>query len=116
MLSAKTLPKAKSQEVFDHVANHLLTQKQKSLSQGSTFCRYRTLKLRCAAGCLFTDDEYDKDFEGCSWLELADNGSVPKKHAALIQQLQNIHDDIPVSSWKTKLNELAKKRKLKEIA
>lgn len=68
MITLKTLPNASAQQVFDQVAAHLLTQKEKA-KQFNT-CKYRVEHrdkvLKCAAGCLIGDDEYEGCFEGTS--------------------------------------------------
>ena len=66
MITLKTLGKATAQEVFDQVATHLLTQNERSLDGAS--CSYRNCDgLKCAAGCLISDDEYDNQMEGIDW-------------------------------------------------
>ena len=67
MITLKTLPQATAQDVFDHVTQHLLKQGKRSVSSTGA-CQYRTEQaegvLKCAAGCLITDDEYNSKFEG----------------------------------------------------
>lgn len=108
MITLKTLNKSTGQEVFDQVAKHLLTQKTQS-KIGSKF-RYRgDLGLKCAAGCLIADDEYRPEFEGKIWGTLTYEYTpvFPKKHRALIQQLQNIHDSHRPTDWESSLQKLA---------
>lgn len=113
-ITLKTLPEATEQEVFDFVATHLLTQKQKSIlphydDTGSNGCRYKMENgLKCAAGCLIADDEYDEKFELKSWssLSLVYN-LVPNNHRHLIISLQRIHDGTDVKFWYNHLFELA---------
>lgn len=114
MLSLKTLPQATAQEVFDHVARHLLTQNEKAVASDG-HCRYREGKLRCAAGCLITDDEYCPAFERYSWGQLAGNRDVPQMHVNLIQDLQAVHDDESPSAWVEYLNIVARYHTLKGV-
>ncbi len=114
MITLKTLPQATTQEVFDQVARHLLTQNQKSM--GSDRCLYRGPNgLKCAAGCLIGDDEYDPLFDSLTssltstgWGSLVNNNLVPKDHQELIVELQQVHDQLQVhSNWRDDLINLA---------
>ena len=112
-ITLKTLPQSTAQQVFDHVAIHLLFQNERSEASpeyvvSDTLCYYRNGKLACAAGCLIADDEYDFSFEQHTWRMLVNDKLVPSAHQDLIEQLQNIHDHEPVHSWRKSLQELAK--------
>jgi hypothetical protein len=104
-----TLPES-AQEVFDKVANHLLTQNQRcaiiNYSSGLT-CKYRLNGMSCAAGCLIPDDCYHIDMEGDTWEGLIDAGFVEARHSDLIIALQNLHDRDDVEDWNTGLIEIA---------
>lgn len=104
MITLKTLPEATSQQVFDQVAVHLLKQNATSeLHSGD--CAYRGLNgLKCAAGCLISDDEYKQDFEGCRWNDIAGKGS---NHFDLIRELQVLHDFYEPVYWREKLSFIA---------
>lgn len=111
-ITLKNLHLATEQEVFDQVANHLLTQKRKS-KDGEILCKYRDSKgNKCAAGCLISDKEYDETMEKISWTQLAKNGTVPHYHGVLIRDLQIVHDDEYPSRWKSALKRVAKKYRL----
>jgi hypothetical protein len=84
-ISLKSLPFATSQEVFDQVAYHLLTQNLKASSGG--ICQYKFGKLKYAAGCLISEDEYKEEFEGNVWGILVDRKLVPRNHLELIKKL-----------------------------
>jgi len=102
------LHEATEQEVFDQVAKHLLTQKKRSTDSANENCQYRgDGGLMCAAGCLITDSEYNRNMEGASWDTLVEGGHVPRAHIQLIQTLQEIHDHTPVNNWYTSLKMLA---------
>lgn len=108
MINLKTLPEATAQEVFDQVAKHLLTQMRKSFRsfKGAEYCVYRGDDgLKCAAGCLIADDEYDESsMERRSWYGI---GAVPNDHSDLIRELQIVHDECDVSIWAERLNYVA---------
>lgn len=111
MITLKTLPTATPQEVFDHVVNHLFVQGKQSLYYAPDefpCCMYRNPEgLKCAAGCLIADEEYDKSFERRPWQDLIDKGLVPKEHHELIKILQDIHDnDLDFKHYKESLNNL----------
>ena len=94
------------QEVFDTVKEHLLTQNQRSID--GTLCKYRgPMGLKCAAGILIDDEDYDTGMEGEMWLNLVSIYSIPDRHSGLIAQLQFIHDNIEIENWSSELKELA---------
>lgn len=103
------------QQIFDHVANHLLTQNRKAIEAPINACRYRVEEadgtvLKCAAGCLITDEEYaarhvDR-LEGNGWATLYDElgltGGQNQMH--FIYELQRIHDRTDnVAEWPNRL-------------
>ena len=110
MITLKTLPQATAQEVFDQITQHLLKQ-GKAARSGTGACRYRVETqgeiLKCAAGCLIADDEYNSKFEGESWRKLASLQAVPSYHEDLITSLQKMHDAYLVSEWPERLRQLA---------
>lgn len=124
MITLKTLPQASAQEVFDQVKNHLLSQNKKCGEKGSSLfqdvdCYYRLFDgelkqtLKCAAGCLISDNEYEEKFEKNSWEELIDEFGFPTKHKLLIGELQMIHDIHDVQEWEESLKKTAIKFNLK---
>lgn len=113
VITLATLPTATEQEVFDHVAYHLLTQNEPAMD--GKFCVYRTDDgKKCAAGCLIAPLEYDRDWEARAWDTLVDHGKVPCEHEVLIADLQSQHDKaahLTVDEWRDDLP-----RRLREIA
>jgi hypothetical protein len=108
MITLATLPKATAQQVFNQVKRHLLKQGKRSTING-TSCRYRGDKdTKCAAGCLMSDKEYKRSFEGHGWRHLVDKGEVPNTHKSLIVDLQGIHDGRSPSNWENDLRSYAK--------
>lgn len=102
-----------NQEIFDHVATHLITQGQQSKAEGSSSCLYRApLGLMCAAGCVIPDSVYDSNLERCSVMRLMGRVNYPNEsdshsplspyqrqyllrltpHQDLLSALQQIHD------------------------
>ena len=110
MITLKTLPQATAQEVFDQITQHLLQQGKASQTINGA-CRYKleepTRTLKCAAGCLIADNEYNSKFEGESWRKLASLQAVPSYHEDLITSLQKMHDTCLVSEWPERLRQLA---------
>ena len=102
MITLKTLPQATAQEVFDQITAHLLKQ-GKAARSGTGACRYRVETqgeiLKCAAGCLIADDEYNHLFENIAWHDLVNDGKVPGQHAQLIWQFQWMHDRELPEDW-----------------
>lgn len=112
MITIATLPNHTDQEVFDYIANHLLSQGEKCQDfddDTSPICVYRNSDNQsCAAGCLFGPGEYKPSHEGNNWAGLRDKGIVPGFHCGLIAALQRIHDNRPAFEWYKELNQLAK--------
>lgn len=105
MITLKTLPEATAQQVFDQVKAHLLEQMTKSITSQAT-CHYHLNDLRCAAGCLITEDEYKPEMEGNTWKKLVQRKLVPPNHQELITRLQIIHDDFPPEYWETLMDDM----------
>lgn len=128
-ITLATLHTATAQEVFDQVATHLLTQAKRSNTTDG-MCAYRGVNgLKCAAGALIADDEYDERIEGVSWArlvssELDENGNpmpvTPEAHCDLIQDLQALHDALAFNAtqkeariiWSDLLRKLAENYEL----
>jgi len=112
MISLNSLNQATKQEVFDHVARHLLTQKERSIIEGQVeACAYLGIGgLKCAAGCLITTEEYAKynfaELEGDGWQSISDDLNL--EHGNLISRLQDIHDTYDPDEWKKGLHYAAK--------
>lgn len=99
--------------MFDQVSNHLLSQLEFSYSNTDAHCVYHHPDGRmCAAGCLISHDEYKPMMEGSGWLELVDEGVVPRHHCELIMSLQRIHDKEDVVDWNRSLRRLSEDRGL----
>jgi hypothetical protein len=86
---------ASKQEVFDHVAHHLLTQGIPAKHYG--FCKYKTEDgLTCAVGCCISPEQYDPRMEGQSIAVLAarfPHLGIPPNLVMLLTDLQEAHDD-----------------------
>lgn len=109
VITLANLAESTPMEVFQFIENHLLTQNAKSRRFKKRICYYRgDNDLKCAAGCLISDDEYTPQFEENNWSTLIRKRQVPAAHSKLIRELQLIHDDVPVDSWKHHLDLLRK--------
>ena len=100
----------KAQTVFNKVARHLLTQKERCANSDN--CLYRSKNgLKCAAGCLIPDEQYEaiKDKEGKNWRHLVLHRLVSSSHMNLIELLQDTHDDDSPEEWKQSLCRIATK-------
>jgi hypothetical protein len=108
------------QNIFNHVALHLMNQKKKAMAANGQ-CRYRTTDgLRCAVGCLIPEDEYDEHIEESTLNDLI-NQKRPHlsptlerliyssdKSYNLLSDLQLLHDESNSRNWESNLKELAK--------
>lgn len=109
IITLANLAESTPMEVFQFIEHHLLTQNAKSTKFKKRICYYRgDNDLKCAAGCLISDDEYTPKFEANNWSTLVRKRQVPAAHSKLLRELQLIHDDIPVNSWKHHLDLLRK--------
>lgn len=119
----------KTQEMFDKVVTHLLTQKARSLGPGPTgamwamlmqsggsTCLYRNDEgLKCAAGCLIPEDKYHPSMETVSveglpfFQDLCEDGD---KQLALLRKCQEVHDQIEIPDWEMTIKYLAAVYKL----
>jgi len=106
----ETFNAATPQDVFDFVAHHLLTQNEKSI-RGNR-CKYKSQgNLKCAAGCLISEDNYDTGFEGVAWDRVSDKLGLIN-HWRLVRDLQHVHDGTRVQKWKNELTNFANFRGL----
>ena len=99
-----------TQEVFNKVAEHLLTQKTAAIDTDSGYCAYRAPDGKmCAVGCLISDEEYKPEFERDSIRRIINKGFLPalKEHESLLVELQIIHDSESEFLWKAKLIEVS---------
>jgi len=111
--------KMSAQQVFDHVAEHLLTQGVKSIDiedEGEEpICLYRAENLACAVGCLIPNSLYVPEMEKKNVATLLVIFSCLKylqPHEKLLFALQSIHDNKRSYSWSEALKELAEEYKL----
>jgi len=109
VITLANLAESTPMEVFQFIEHHLLTQNAKSMGYESGICYYHgDYDLKCAAGCLISDDEYSPRFEGNNWNTLVQKMLVPAAHNELIRELQYIHDNAPVKNWRHHLDLLRK--------
>lgn len=118
-ITLATLNTATAQEVYDQVVAHLRKQQARSVGfklhgVDGTACAYRgDGGMMCAAGCLISDEEYDREaMEGYPWDILVDRQKVPSAHERLIQELQTIHDVSSVEKWEMKFEKTARDHRL----
>lgn len=113
-----------TQEVFDKVVKHLLTQGKKS-DDKAMGCRYRHHGLKCAVGALIKDKFYGFDLEGIPLSLLGENDANPvweacvlsgvknnSKNEFLLVECQRIHDSLDPIQWEADLRDLAEKLQL----
>lgn len=92
------------QQAFDTTVAHILTQGVPAISKpekGPTTCMYKTESgLKCAAGCLISDEDYatyQDVIEGIGFTDVAAKipalQSLSPETLALIKLVQNAHDD-----------------------
>lgn len=87
------------QEIFTTVYNHLIKQGERAVDMNDT-CVYRANNgLKCAIGCLITDDAYDPKIEGVGvdaeeviTAIRKSHISTSKKSLEFLEVLQEAHD------------------------
>jgi hypothetical protein len=110
MITLTTLHAATPQQVFDQVVAHLREQNAQAVMERGTetVCQYRTPDgLKCAVGCLISDDEYHPRMEGeGSTVVLVDwerehpkDPPIDDVVVRLLDQLQRVHDRGTTSTW-----------------
>lgn len=109
-ITLANLATATQEDIFYQVQDHLLEQKERSVRENGTMCLYKNEKgLKCAAGCLISEEEYKESFEDNTWEDLVKAGLVPIDHMQLIRKLQLLHDK-PIgddcSNWPEGLEEI----------
>ena len=105
------------QTIFNRVAAHLLAQGRPSMRDNEEECAYRgENNLRCALGCLIDDAHYREEIEGYTIREECVAQAVKKslglhyiteRTAALLSDLQALHDLTPPEEWRDALKALA---------
>jgi hypothetical protein len=118
-----------NQEVFDAVVTHLRMQGRKSIdpflitkeSEVGAGCFYRGPDgLKCAAGCLITDEEYRPWMEGYAINCIINNhtpyhmGETPRSlmerlqdRERIVAELQQCHDHFSPEEWETHFQQIA---------
>ena len=111
------------QEIFDKVANHLITQNRKSIDDSGNYdCVYRAYNGdMCAVGCLITDSHYNPDMEGESVYDgqvmqaLSDSLEISIDYLKvnkspvieMLSELQHAHDYLDPEEWRADLVRVA---------
>lgn len=111
-VSLSTLNECTKQEIFDKVADHLLTQMKRCADKNDLGASYRCDGLTSAIGCLMTDLEYQETFEGRDWTTLVHSGIVPADHEKFLAALQFLHDLTEPEDWGYWLSVVAKRHGL----
>ena len=100
------------QQVFDQIAEHLLTQSSKSRqtienSGCSSRCAYRGDEgAKCAIGVLIPDEEYRGDMESKAVYSVVTQFYgllLDEKVTNFLQMFQGIHDSYDVCAWQRAL-------------
>jgi hypothetical protein len=96
IITLANLHEATKQDIFNQVARHLITQNHRSVDEKG-YCKYRSGNLKCAAGCLISDEEYtplmdSEKSQGTGWIDLVHEGLVPRDNMHFIRLLQVLHD------------------------
>lgn len=139
MSEAQTAAAPTDREIFERVKTHLLTQNKQAKvvtsDDRNSLCRYRDpAGLKCAVGCLITDEAYDPLMESASvphahdgvwsWQVYSSNPAapepierlakalnascVPARHSTynMLCDLQAVHDDNEPEQWSRMLRDM----------
>ncbi len=100
------------QEIFNQVADHLLTQKKKSRDPKTKSCQYRGPNgLKCAVGGILADHEVPFGANNYTVYSI-DLPDRLRGRVDFLRALQVVHDQNKPSRWIEKLSAFAKKHKL----
>ena len=102
-------------EIFDRVKTHLLAQGE--TANDNTMCVYHSQSgLKCAVGCLITEDAYREAFEGRAVADepvrraLEASGiNTDNNTISMLTNLQSIHDYEAPDDWEHALDNLETK-------
>ena len=117
-------------ELFNRVKAHLLEQGERAhrASQLEGFDHYKCWYhlpsgLKCAVGCLITDELYHPDMEGSTIVDeplysgLIDSGiDMGGKAVSILRKLQNVHDHVDPSEWSEAIDRVEVQLMRKRIA
>ena len=105
-------------EIFDKVKTHLLAQGERAL-EGSMCVYHAQSGLKCAVGCLITEEAYSEALEGDTIDTADDLGlraaleasgiSLDRTTINMLFRLQSIHDEIGANRWGHALDNLEAK-------
>jgi len=108
-------------QTFDKVKKHLLKQGERSMKADDSICVYHSKEgLKCAVGCLISEEDYKRSFEqksvfdlerklGTKKLETILNMKISDESIMMLFDLQAVHDDVPPKQWEKKLKQLEKR-------
>jgi hypothetical protein len=103
------------QAVYDKVKAHLLAQNARAMDHEET-CLYRgPYGLKCAIGCLISDEAYYSDLEMLTPSDTPVQRALAKSGVKIedeedelfLTRLQQVHDLWPVRDWASRLANLA---------
>lgn len=101
-----------NQEIFDKVKAHLLGQGARCTDEVNK-CMYRSGSMRCAIGCLITDENYRQSIEGHGIkhgeTHKAVFNSIGVFDSGLLVALQDVHDDHSPVDWPAQLKKVAER-------
>jgi len=112
-MNIEALSAHSAQEVFDYIVGALLKQKAKSQSADKCGLLHGPNGLKCPGGWLLSKPQVKDIGERYAiWSQLVSAGLVPHDHCNLIQDLQRVHDLMPVYKWRENFKRVADKHGL----
>lgn len=108
------------QDLFNHVARHLIRQNEQSRGGVGDTCMYRNGRgLSCAIGCCINGENYRPSFEGKAFsggiyiaVEKSIGRQLESDEIGMLSDLRKIHDDWEPMDWFYKLNEIVDEYRL----
>lgn len=113
----------RSQMIFDWIVAHLRLQGRKSAKfvEYKDVCIYRYVLtdgtiLKCAIGCLISDEHYRPDFENKSFgfhvevtqaVERSMDIKISGRDVCLILNMQSIHDNVKIMDWEAQFKKMS---------
>lgn len=92
VITTQNLDQFTEQEVFDYVAEKIFAQGKPAYDTKLSCCAYRLDGLKCAAGHLIRDEDYQERFKYTTWHGMVESNGFPSTHMRLIIKLQDAHD------------------------
>lgn len=107
-------------QTFNKIKKHLLEQGEPAVTESGHYLYHSKDGLKCAVGCLISEDDYERSFErfkeehlidhvGAKKLEKILNVKLTSETTDMLNDLQSVHDNVQPKNWKRSLTRIEKR-------